>query len=384
MSSSIDIERLLAPRVLEIETSGIRRAWALATSCVDPINLSIGQPDFPVPDQLKMAAINAIDNDHNGYTQTNGDAKLLSSIEHKLAKDIGWSFGEDSGISTMVTSGTAGALTLACLALLGPSDEIIIPDPYFVIYPTLARIAEAKSVLCSTYPDFRMTAEKIEPLITSKTKAVLLNSPGNPTGAVLTSNEVESVVKLCQQHGILLISDEIYDEFIFPPCSHASSGSFSQDVLIIRGYSKTYGCTGWRLGYAAGPTRLIDEMSKLQQQTFVCAPSALQRAVINAYEVDLKPMIRRFSARRDMVVDALGDVAELTIPEGAFYAFPRVPERLGMSGSDFIAMAAKQEVLLIQGNVFSTKDTHFRISFAASNDRLEKGLSILRSLMVQS
>ena len=381
MTSSIDIERLLAPRVLEIETSGIRRAWALAANCVDPINLSIGQPDFPVPDELKAAAIAAIRNDHNGYTQTNGDAELLASIEKKITKDVGWSFEEGSGLSAMVTSGTAGALTLACLAILGPGDEIIIPDPYFVIYPTLARIAEGKAVLCDTYPDFRMTADRIEPLITLKTKAVLLNSPGNPTGAVLLSEEVQAVAKLCRERGILLITDEIYDEFIFPPTVHASPASYSKDVLVIRGYSKTHGCTGWRLGYAAGPSRLIDEMSKLKQQTFVCAPSALQKAVVDAHEIDLTPMLNKFTERRNMVVDYLGDVTELTKPDGSFFAFPRVPAHLGLSGSEFIAKAIEKDVLVIQGSVFSARDTHFRISFAAPDDQLEKGLSILRSLL---
>ncbi len=381
MTSSIDIERLLAPRVLDIETSGIRRAWALAANCVDPINLSIGQPDFPVPDELKAAAIAAIQDDHNGYTQTNGDVELLDSIKMRLTKDIGWSFEEGSGLSAMVTSGTAGALTLACLAILGPGDEIIIPDPYFVIYPTLARIAEGKAVLCDTYPNFRMTADRIEPLITSNTKAVLLNSPGNPTGAVLNSDEVEAVAKLCRERGILLITDEIYDEFIFPPTTHASPASYSEDVLVIRGYSKTHGCTGWRLGYAAGPARLIDEMSKLKQQTFVCAPSAFQKAVVDAHEIDLAPMLETFTARRDMVVDLLGDVTELTVPEGSFFAFPRVPAHLDMTGSDFIAKAIEKDVLVIQGNVFSARDTHFRISFAAADDQLEKGLGILRSLL---
>ena len=381
MTSSIDIERLLAPRVQDIETSGIRRAWALAADRVDPINLSIGQPDFPVPDALKVAAIAAIENNHNGYTQTNGDPALLASIEKKITNDVGWTFGDESSLSAMVTSGTAGALTLAYLAILAPGDEIIIPDPYFVIYPTLARIAEAKAVFCDTYPNFRMTADRIEPLITSKTKAVLLNSPGNPTGTVLRKDEVEAVAKLCRERGILLITDEIYDEFIFPPTTYTSPATFSEDVLVIRGYSKTYGCTGWRLGYAAGPSRLIDEMSKLQQQTFVCAPAPMQQAAINAYDIDLRPTIERFAKRRDMVIDALGDVTELIVPDGAFYTFPRVPEHLGMTGSEFILKAAEKNVLVIQGNVFSLKDTHFRISFAAQDDRLEEGLAILRSLL---
>lgn len=381
MTSSLDIERLLASRVCDIETSGIRRAWALAASCVDPINLSIGQPDFPVPDAMKAAAIDAIKGDSNGYTQTNGDPDLCQTIEQQFAAEFSWSFGEDSTTKTMVTSGTAGALTLVFLAILSPGDEVIVPDPYFVIYPTLARIAEARAVLCDTYPDFRMTAARIEPLITSKTKAVLLNSPGNPTGAVLPADEVKAIVQLCKERNILLIADEIYDEFIFPPTQHASPASYSQDALIIRGYSKTYGCTGWRLGYAVGPARLIDEMSKLQQQTFVCAPAPFQKAAVTAPNVELKQMIARFTARRDMVVEMLQDVTELTIPNGAFYAFPKIPESLRLTGTEFIEQAIAKDVLVIQGNVFSNRDTHFRISYAVQEDRLERGLSILKSLL---
>lgn len=384
MSSPLDIERLLADRVRDIETSGIRRAWALAQACKDPINLSIGQPDFCVPDALKQAAIRAIEADHNAYTQTNGDPKLRSMIHKRIQDQFGWTFTDGSYHDSIVTSGTAGALTLAYMAVLGPGDEIIIPDPYFVIYPTLARTVEAKAVLCDTYPDFRMTAERIEPLITSRTKAVLLNSPTNPTGVVLTKQEVVGIAELCSERNLLLITDEIYDEFVYPPTTHSSPASCSKDVLIIRGFGKTYGCTGWRMGYAVGPRRLIDEMSKLQQQTFVCAPSVMQHAMVGAYDIDLVPLIERFRKRRDMVVQLLGDVTELVVPEGAFYAFPKIPSQLGLSGMEFIKQAINNNVLVIQGSVFSNRDTHFRISYAVSDTKLEMGLSILRKLLSSS
>lgn len=381
MSSSLDIERLLSERVKDIETSGIRRAWALAQACEDPINLSIGQPDFCVDDAIKQAAIDAILQDKNGYTATAGLAELLHSIHNRLHSQFGWEFGPDSNLDAMVTSGTAGALTLACLAILSPGDEIIVPDPYFVIYPTLARIAEAKAVLCDTYPDFRMTAERIEKCITAKTKAVLVNSPANPTGVVLTAKEVADIATLCKERNILLITDEIYDEFVFPPTTHASPASTSEDVLVIRGYGKTYGCTGWRMGYAAGPKELIDAMLKLKQQTFVCAPSVMQHALVNAYDVDLTPLIERFTKRRDMVVGMLGDITELVIPEGAFYAFPKIPKGHDMTGMEFISKAVEHDVLVIQGDIFSNHDTHFRISYAVPEEKLELGLTVLRRLL---
>jgi len=381
LTSSLDIERLLADRVRDIETSGIRRVWSLAQTCKDPVNLSIGQPDFHVQDELKQAAIEAIKQDHNGYTQTKGIDALLAVIHNRMHEQFGWTFDDNSNKDAMVTSGTAGALTLACLTVLNPGDEIIVPDPYFVIYPSLARIADAKAVLCDTYPDFRMTAGRIEPLITTKTKAVLLNSPANPTGVVLTQEEVDEIATLCRDRGLLLITDEIYDEFVYPPTEHASPASSSEDVLVIRGYGKTYGCTGWRMGYAAGPNRLIDEMAKLQQQTFVCAPSVMQHAVVGAYDIDLEPLIQRFTARRDMVIDILGEVMEIVIPEGAFYAFPKVPESLGWTGSQFFEEAIKHDVLLIHGGVFSNRDTHIRISFATAQDRLERGLLAIRGIV---
>jgi aspartate/methionine/tyrosine aminotransferase len=381
VASSLDIERLLASRVRDIETSGIRRVWSMAQTCKDPVNLSIGQPDFQVPNELKQAAVDAILKDQNGYTQTKGLDALLAVIHHRMHDSFGWTFGENGSHDAMVTSGTAGALTLACLSVLDQGDELIIPDPYFVIYPTLARIAGATAVLCDTYPDFKMTADRVEPLITSKTKAVLLNSPANPTGVVLTQEEVDGVASLCRDRGILLITDEIYDEFVFPPAKHASPASSSEDVLVIRGYGKTYGCTGWRMGYAAGPARLIDEMAKLQQQTFVCAPSVMQHAMIGAYDIDLAPLIETFTTRRDMVTEILGDVMELVVPEGAFYAFPKVPESMSMTGTQFFERAIEHDVLLIQGDVFSKHDTHIRLSFAIANDKLERGLLAIRNII---
>ncbi|MBT7657247.1 MAG: aminotransferase class I/II-fold pyridoxal phosphate-dependent enzyme, partial [Phycisphaerae bacterium] len=160
-----------------------------------------------------------------------------------------------------------------------------------------------------------------------------------------------------------------------------SPASINEDVLVIRGYGKTYGCTGWRMGYAAGPKPLIDAMLKLQQQTFVCAPSVLQHALIGAYDIDLSPLIERFSKRRNMVVELLGDVTELIVPEGAFYAFPKIPVTHGLTGIEFISKAIEQDVLVIQGDVFSLHDTHFRISFAVPEVKLEQGLNILRKLL---
>jgi len=388
----MDIASLLARRARNLDASGIRRIFELGASLKDPINLSIGQPDFPVPDSIKAAAIEAIQSDRNGYTLTQGIAELRAEIESTVSAELGWSFGAET--SALVTSGTSGALTLAFLALLEEGDEVILPDPYFLVYPSMAKLCGATPVLCDTYPDFRMTAERVEALMTPRTKIVLYNSPSNPSGVVGTEQDCRDLLELCRSRGVLLISDEIYDAFTYSEArtqataagqtmcpSPARFAGAQDDVLLVRGFGKTYGCTGWRLGYAAGPTALMTQMAKLQQYTYVCAPSAFQHAGIAALRADIQPLIDAYETRRDMVVERLSQVTELAVPGGAFYAFPKVPERLGLTGSQFVERCIEQSLLVIPGGVFSSRDTHFRLSFAAPPAKVEAGLDVLCDLM---
>jgi aspartate/methionine/tyrosine aminotransferase len=392
----MDIQRLLCDRARAIEASGIRRVFELGAKLADPINLSIGQPDFPVPDSIKRAAIEAIQGDRNGYTLTQGIPELRERIERELAHDLGWSFAGASDPGVLVTSGTSGALLLAMLVLVGPGDEFIIPDPYFVMYPYLAPICGGKAVRCETYPDFRMTAERLEPLITPRTKVVLFNSPGNPTGVVASREECHDVLDLCRRRGVLLISDEIYDGFVFDDgatdraakdpsdrrCpSPARTPGAGEDLLVIRGFGKTYGVTGWRMGYAAGPKALLAEMAKIQQYTFVCAPSMAQWGCLAAFDTDISGHVREYQSRRDLVVRRLGEVTDLATPAGTFYAFPKVPERLGVTGTQLVERAVERNLLTIPGAVFSSRDTHLRLSFAAPREKLERGLEVLVDLL---
>ena len=380
------IERLLSVRSRSIDSSGIRKVFDLGTKMQDPINLSIGQPDFPVSEAMKEAAIAAIRENKNGYTVTQGIPQLLAAVRQRLEHDFGagWSTTNEN-LSAVITSGTSGGILLALMSLLDAGDEFISPDPYFVMYPQVGKLLSAHCVLCDTYPDFRMTAARVEPLITERTKAVLLNSPSNPCGTVLTTKEIAELVQLCERRGVLLISDEIYDEFCFSDAREnglcPSPGRISNNCLIIRGFGKTHGCTGWRLGYAAGPTPLIQEMAKLQQSTFVCAPSPLQWGVVPSFQEDLSSVLKEYEGRRQMVLDAFSGVANVTRPGGAFYAFVEVPPQLNLSASHFVEQAIAKRVLIIPGSVFSHRDTHFRLSFAASRPKLAEGLGILRELM---
>ena len=383
-STDLDFAGLTSERARSIDASGIRRMFELAAKVENPINLSIGQPDFPVPRPIKDAVIKAIEHDHNGYTVTKGDPRILEFCESHLEQNIGWSF-EDARLDMMMTSGTSGGLVLAALATLDVGDELIIPDPWFVLYPKLGALTGATVVHCDTYPDFRMTAERVEPLITERTKAILVASPGNPTGVVLSEAEVRGLAQLCRERGILLISDEIYDEFTFDDflvegvCP--SPARFWDQVLVIRGLGKTYGCTGWRLGYAAGPSELIAQMAKLQQFTYVCAPSMAQHAFEAMGTVSIASEVERYARRRDLIMERLGSVAQVSRPGGAFYAFVEIPAHLGMTGTEFAETALKHGLLVVPGAVFSDRDTHFRISFAVPEEVLQRGLTILEQLL---
>ena len=385
-----------------MDASGIRKVADLGKTLKGAINLSIGQPEFAVPAPIKQAAIDAIILDKNGYTANPGLDALRLALANRLRRDVGWDCqapgmegpaGGRAGL--MITAGTSGALTLGCMALLNEGDELIVPDPYFVAYPHLATMCGARAVLCDTYPDFRLTAARVEPLITPQTKAVLYCSPGNPTGVVGTEQDCRDLLDLCRRKNLVLISDEIYDEFTFTESctqrwcdgsralcpSPARLPGAQQTVLLVRGFGKTYGVTGWRLGFCAGPTELIEQMVKLQQYTFVCAPTPLQWGALAALDVDMQPQVAAYQRRRDRVVERLSRFTEVSVPGGAFYAFPRIPARLGQSGSEFVERAIERKLLIIPGGVFSARDTHVRLSFAVDDQTLDKGLDVLADLL---
>lgn len=393
----MDLDHLISDRARSIEASGIRQVFQRRATMTDPIDFSIGQPDFNVPDVVKRRAIRAIEENQHGYTLTQGIAPLIRRIAAHVEQDLGWPAAHSES-SIIVTDGTSGALHIAMLALLNAGDEIIMADPYFVAYPHMATLCGARAVLCDTYPDFRMTAERVERLITPRTKAALLNSPGNPSGAVTSARDCAELLELCRRKNVLLISDEIYDEFCYsdaleesgipgrgPRCPSPCRVRGSEDsILLIRGFGKTYGCTGWRMGYTIGPRPLIEQMIKLQQYSFVCAPTPLQWACIDALDVDMAPTVAAYQKKRDMVMSVLGPLTGLQRPGGAFYAFVPVPRHAAANSREFFEKAAAQRVLVVPGDVFSTRDTHFRLSFATKDQTLERGLEILARLLAPS
>ena len=366
-------EAWIADRMSKIEASGIRKAFEMSKRMADPINLSIGLPDFDVPEPIKDAACEAIRAGRNAYTVTMGQPEL----RERLQGVIDAQYGHDDR-QVLVTSGTAGGLLLAICCAVNPGDEVIVFDPYFIMYPNLIALAGGRTVLVETYPEFEIPLEKVAGAITPRTKAIIVNSPGNPSGVVASTDELRGLADLCRDRGVLLISDEVYRAFCYDGPFH-SPAEFNDDVLVVDGYSKAFGMTGWRLGFAHGPSRLIQEMAKLQQFSYVCAPSPLQAAVVGALDLDLDPQVDSYRRKRDRLVDALDGLYDLPTPAGAFYAFPRVPDGWP-SATAFAEAAVRQNLLVIPGNVFSRLDTHLRISYAVDDATLTRGLDVLRSL----
>jgi aspartate aminotransferase/aminotransferase len=366
--------RWLAARTAQFDSSGIRKVFDLAAKMSNPINLSIGQPDFAVPGAVKQAAVDAINADRNGYSQTQGIAPLLERLQAEI--DAAY---PNQKRRVLVTSGTSGALVLAMLALVDPGDEVIIFDPYFVMYPALVAMVGGEAVYIDTYPDFRIDLDKVDAAITPRTKLILFNSPANPTGALADEHAARGLAELAARHNVALLSDEIYRLFCYD-APLPSPARWNSDSIVVDGFSKSYGVTGWRLGWAHGPAAIVEKMTMLQQYTFVCAPHPLQWAAVTALDVAMGPQAAEYARRRDFIVAGLQDAGYAVAPAGgAFYVFPEVPPGLG-TGQEFVARAIANELLVIPGGIFSRRDTHFRISYAASFATLQRGLEVLRRL----
>jgi len=362
----------LAERAIATDISGIRKVAEMIRSLKDPIDLSIGQPHFGVPESIREAAKKAIDDGMNIYTETQGIPQLVNAFQEKLE-------GKYDKEEIIATSAVTGGLVLSFMALLNPGDEVLISDPYFVLNKQLALLLGAKPVFYENYDyDFQMPLEKIESLITKKTKAIVICSPSNPTGAVYSPEELKALAKILDKHGIVAISDEIYELFCYDFPFVSISEFYRQKTIVLKGLSKSYAMTGWRLGYAAGPKELIQTMAKLQQFTFICAPSMVQVAALEALKVDMTPFTEDYKNKRDRIYSGLMEIGyEVIKPAGAFYILPKAPSG---DGVEFVKKCIAENLLVVPGSVFSQKDTHFRISYAAPDETIERGLEVLRRI----
>lgn len=365
---------MISNRAQSIDTSGIRRVFNLGAKLADPINLSIGQPDFDAWPELKDSIKRAVDEGKSGYTVTQG----IEPLRDKIRAQYGIKPGEnDFDQDVIVTSGVSGSLMLSYMAMLDPGDEVLIPDPYFCIYKDVATLLNAQPVLYDCYPDFSLSVEAIEKQITPKTKAILVNSPGNPTGVAVDQSELDAVIELARSKDLWVIYDEIYEYFVYDK-PHAKALGKYEKTLVVNGLSKSFGVPGWRLGFAIGPNVLLREMTKIQQYTFVCAPSVAQWAAVDGFDIDFSEKVEEYRKKRDFVYEHVSKLMPVVKPSGAFYIFPEAP---GGNATAFVERCIENNLLVIPaGGVFSQRDSHFRISFAASMETLEKGMEVLQKL----
>ncbi len=352
-----------------MDVSGVRKVFDLARSIKNPVNLSIGQPHFDVPEAAKDAACAAIRAGKNAYTQTQGGPELREALLSQLPASRNYQPEQ-----VLVVSGVSGGLTLAFLALLNPGDEILTTDPYFVSYKQLALMCGARPVYVDTYPDFQIDPDRFAAAITDRTRAIVLSSPANPTGAVYDADSLRALAEVARKRNLLVISDEIYADYAYDGPA-PSIAEVYESTLVLGGWSKSHAMTGWRLGYAAGPAELIAAMTKLQQFTYVCAPSFAQVAGAAVLGQPLTDRIAEYRAKRDRMVAGLAEAGyDVTTPGGAFYIFPRVPWG---TDTEFVTEAIGNDLLIIPGSVFSEQTTHFRLSYAADDKVIDRGLEIL-------
>ena len=364
-------EMLISDRLKKIKPSGVRRIFDLARQMKDPINLSIGEPDFDIPEPLKEEGIEWIKRGFNKYTPTQGIPELREKIALHLKKK-GIQFEE-----VMVTAGVTGGLLLASLALINPGDEIVIPDPYFVMYEYQVLLMGGTPVFVDTYPDFRLREEELVKKLSKKTKFIIINSPNNPTGTVCPKEDLMMVARIARERDLLVLSDDIYDNFVFDQPTCPCMGQLYEKTITFGGFSKGWAMTGWRLGYVAGPREILQQMITLQQYTFSSVSSFAQKAALKALDYPVDHYIEQYRKKRDLIYEALKGKYRVQKPRGAFYIFPEVP---GGDGEIFVEKAIQQNLFVIPGSVFSKRNTHIRISFAAPEETLLRGIEVLNRI----
>lgn len=362
----------LSKRVQSVRPSGVRKIFDLARTVKNPVDLSLGEPDFDIPDEIKEEGIAWIRKGFNKYTPSGGIPELREKLLRYLtAKGI---FCED----VIVTPGVTGGLLLALLVTLNPGDEIVIPDPYFVLYEYQVILLGGKPVFFDTYPDFTLKEESLRGVLTDRTKIILINSPNNPTGTVYSKQELEMVARVAKEKNILLFSDDIYHAFNYEGERYRGYlGQLSEQCLTLGGFSKDWAMTGWRLGYVAGPKEIIDSMVTMQQYVFSSVNSIAQKAALYALDYNTDALIEAYRKKRDLIYEGLKDKYQVAKPRGAYYLFPEVP---GGDGDAFVEEALRRNLFIIPGSVFSSRKSHVRISFAASESAILKGIEILRSM----
>ena len=376
----MDYSTVLSRCARELRPSGIRKFFDLAATMEGVISLGVGEPDFKTPYAIRRAGIESLEKGRTWYTANAGLVELRRQIAAYLARRFGLSYTEKE---VLVTVGGSEAIDLCIRACLDPGDEVLIPEPCFVCYDPITRMAGGVPVPIVTRPEdgFRLTPEALEAAITPRTKVLVLPYPNNPTGAIMKQEHLKAIAQVLRQRDIIVLSDEIYAELTFEGkhVSIASLPGMAERTVVVNGFSKAYAMTGWRLGYAAGPQEVIRVMTKLHQFAIMCAPTTSQYAAIEAMKScddEIERMAVQFGMRRGLMVGSLNRMGlACADPLGAFYVFPSI-RATGLSSQEFCErLLREQRVAVVPGDAFGQSgEGHVRISYSYSVDHLIEAL----------
>ncbi len=370
----------ISKRVRQLPPSGIRRFFDLATQMEGVISLGVGEPDFVTPWYIREAGIFALENGSTNYTSNWGLLELREAISKHLERLYGLRYDPEGEI--LVTVGASEAIDLAIRAIVDPGDEVIIHQPSYVSYLPCVQLAEGKPVILHTLPEeeFKINPSRLRTLISKRTKALILNYPNNPTGAVMDKATLLEIAQIVEEHDLLVISDEIYDRLVYEGehVPFASLPNMKERTILVNGFSKAYAMTGWRLGYACGNREIISAMMKIHQYTMLCASIIAQKAGLEALKRDteVKEMVESYNQRRRFFYAGLRELGfEVVEPKGAFYIFPSVKKWVS-SDEEFAERLLKEhKVVVIPGSVFGSAGEGFiRCTYASSLDDLRTAL----------
>jgi aspartate aminotransferase len=392
------LENQIADRISSISVSSTMKvssdAEKLRSEGVDVVDFGAGEPDFPTPDNIKQAAIRALEQNFTKYTAAGGTMELKKAVCERHAADFGTDYKPGE---CLITVGGKHVIFNLVQALINPGDEVVIPVPYWVTYKDVVNYAGGKCVFVDTDEahGFEITAAMIEPRLTPRTKMVMINSPSNPSGAVLDREEFEKIFKLTSSRGIYLMTDECYCKFLYDsePFSIASLPGAKETVLVAGSLSKTYAMTGWRIGFGLVPQAIVGAMTKLQSHSTSNPTSISQKAAVEALrgpQESVGVMLAEYHKRRDFVVQRLRAIpgVQCAEPRGAFYAYPNLGVVLGKNGITNTLVLAERllqesHVAVVPGEAFGT-DKHVRISYATSMTELERGLERIHQFIVKN
>lgn len=384
----LDYQSIISSTVRDMRPSGIRKYFDLVSEMDDVISLGVGEPDFATPWHIRSAGIYSLEKGKTWYTSNAGLSELREAISEYLDRRFNISYNAKNEV--LITVGGSEAIDICIRSLVKPGDEVIIPQPCFVCYEPLVTLAGGTPVIIQTRAEdkFRLTPQQLKRAITPRTKLLILPFPNNPTGAVMRRSDLEAIAEVLRGTNIMILSDEIYAELTYngKHVSIASIDGMKERTILVSGFSKAYAMTGWRLGYACGPSPVIAAMHKVHQYAIMCAPTTSQYAAIEAMkngDEDIERMVSEYDMRRRLLVNGLNKIGlDCFEPEGAFYVFPSI-KRSGLSSEQFCEkLLFEKRLAVVPGTAFGDSGEGFvRISYSYSLNHLCEALKRLECFM---